>query len=122
MIGQIEFIITLQCTQPISEVILCAAKSEKFFQDAIMLVILPKIDLHLLKATLIFLSKISLLSCVDYFKQKEFKNLFPRQWCFYKHSSHLLKNVNVQTMHLGRFYSFNIRLTINSFLNGKKKT
>lgn len=68
------------CTQPTSEVILCTAKSEKNFQDAIMLVILPKIDLHLLKAALIF--------CLRYrychvliILQKEFKNLFPIMHC-----------------------------------------
>lgn len=44
-----------------------AAKSEKNFQDVIMLVILPSFDLHLLKVALIFLSKILLSRCVDCF-------------------------------------------------------
>lgn len=132
------------CTQPTSEVILCTAKSKKNFQDAIMLVILPKIDLHLLKAALIF--------CLRYrychvliILQKEFKNLFPiinalfsykstlkifrtlekceknstmtgASTLLYKHFSHVLKNLHVQTMHLGCFYSVNVRLLINSFL------
>ena len=44
-----------------------AAKSEKNFQDVIMLVILPSFDIHLLKVALIFLSKILLSRCVDCF-------------------------------------------------------
>ena len=58
-----------------SAVILFAAKSEMFFQDAIILVILMKIDLHLLKVELIFLSIILLSRCVDYFI-KGIKNMF----------------------------------------------
>ena len=63
------------CTQPTSAVYLFTAKSEKIFQDAIALVILTKIDLHLLKVALILLSKI-LLPCVDYFI-KGIKKLVP---------------------------------------------
>lgn len=68
------------CTQPTSEVILCTAKSEKNFQDAIMLVILPKIDLHLLKAALIFCLRYRFCH-VLIILQKEFKNLFPIMHC-----------------------------------------
>jgi len=39
--------------QPTSAMILFATKSEKIFQDALMLLILIKIDLHLLKVVLI---------------------------------------------------------------------
>ena len=45
------------CTQPMPAAILFGAKSGKIFQDAIMLVILIKIDLHLLKVTQLLLSK-----------------------------------------------------------------
>lgn len=90
-----------------------------------------------------FLSKISLLPCVDYFT-KRIQKFVPYNALFsykstlkifrtlekceknstmtgastllYKHFSHVLKNLHMQTMHLGRFYSVNIRLLINSFL------
>ena len=45
-------------TQPISAVILFAAKSMKIFHDAIMLVISIKIDFHILQFAVTFLSKI----------------------------------------------------------------
>lgn len=76
MIGQTEFILTTQCMQPMSHytstyacnlVTLLAAKSEKIFQDAIMLAILIKIDL---------LSKILPSGCVDDFI-KRLKELVP---------------------------------------------
>ena len=43
--------------QPTSAVMLFAAKSENIFQDATILVILIKFDLHLLKVALLFFSK-----------------------------------------------------------------
>ena len=48
------------CSQTNVSSHLLAEKSQKIFQDAIMLVILIKTDLHLLKVALIFLSKILL--------------------------------------------------------------
>ena len=45
--------------------ILFPAKTEIVFQEAIILVILIKIDLHLLKVELIFLPEILLSPCVD---------------------------------------------------------
>ena len=82
MTGETKYSITPRCTQPtshayiidqhmrvtnVSSYFFFAAKSEKIFQDAIILVILPSFDLHLLKVALIFLSKILLSRCFDCF-------------------------------------------------------
>ena len=115
MIGQTEFIITPKCTQlrhtcasyinictqPTSAVMLIAAKSEKLFQDAIMLVISIKIDLQLLKVVLIFLSKILLSRCVDYFV-KGIKTLVFRAWLSYTSTWEFLLTLEKCERHFSR--------------------
>ena len=51
---RVMYIYKMATFKPASAVKLFAAKSEKIFQDAIMLEIFIKIDLHLLKVTLFF--------------------------------------------------------------------
>ena len=63
--------------QPTSAMILFPAKTEIVFQEAIILVILIKIDLHLLKVELIFWPEILLSPCVDSII-KGIKKLLPR--------------------------------------------
>ena len=71
--------------------ILFPAKTEILFQEAIILVILIKIDLHLLKVELIFLPEIFLSPCVDSII-KGIKKLVPRALFSYISPWHFFKN------------------------------
>lgn len=145
VIDQTKFIITPRCLQPTlhtcivyqhttcsqlpSAMILFAAKSEKIFHDAIMLLILIKINLYWLKVALIFFvwniavavcwlfyncNKKTCSSCIV--KLYKHAGTFENTWevwealaygsCFFKHCSYVLKVLMClykSTMHSAHF-------------------